>query len=80
MIVLCLAECQQLPPRHGQLVGLARACEASDDGPSTLTYFTKLKSIDPKTAERYAYLVSDAGGSSRASQAEGSPVLWSESY
>jgi transglutaminase-like putative cysteine protease len=61
------------------LVGLARACQAADDGAATALYYAKLKAIDPKTAERYAYLASDSGGSTRASDAAGSPLLWNES-
>jgi tetratricopeptide (TPR) repeat protein len=61
------------------LVGLARACQASDDTVSGGIYYAKLKAVDPKTAERYAYLASANGSGTRASDAGSVPLLWNDS-
>jgi len=63
------------------LAGLARACQASDDGAAAAIYYGKLKDADPKTAERYAYLAPSAGNSSRlrASDASSEALLWNDS-
>jgi tetratricopeptide (TPR) repeat protein len=61
------------------LVGLARACQASDDGASAANYYAKLKTLDPATAGRYAYLASATESGTRASDAASAPLLWNDS-